>query len=99
MLPMWREGLTAGCALLTCAGAGKSLCFQLPPLLSTHENVFTVVIGPLLALMKEQVMRCLELGIETQGESPITAVYCMHHIWGMHLRLGGGSGATSCNPT
>lgn len=45
-----------GVHLVLClcpAGGGKSMTFQLPPL--AKDNCFTVVIGPLLALMKDQV--------------------------------------------
>jgi ATP-dependent DNA helicase Q1 len=42
-------------------GAGKSLCFQLPALLSTGT---TVVISPLIALMHDQVLNLREKGVE-----------------------------------
>lgn len=50
--------------LARCAGGGKSLTFQLPCLM--QEYGMTVVIGPLIALAKDQVNSCLERGIEAE---------------------------------
>lgn len=44
-------------------GAGKSLCYQLPAL---HLPGTTVVVSPLIALMKDQADKLRELGVSAQ---------------------------------
>jgi ATP-dependent DNA helicase RecQ len=51
-------------------GAGKSLCYQLPAL---HLRGTTVIVSPLIALMKDQVEKLQELGLEaSQVNSALT---------------------------
>ncbi|HEY0169838.1 MAG TPA: RecQ family ATP-dependent DNA helicase [Pyrinomonadaceae bacterium] len=53
-------------------GAGKSLCFQLPAL---HLPGTTVVVSPLISLMKDQVDKLSEAGVEAaQVNSALTVV-------------------------
>jgi ATP-dependent DNA helicase RecQ len=60
-----------GAAAVFPTGAGKSLCYQLPAILLPH---LTLVVSPLLALMKDQVDALHQKGIEAARlDSSLTA--------------------------
>jgi ATP-dependent DNA helicase RecQ len=64
-LPLQEEAIEAVCRgrdslVVLPTGGGKSLCFQVPALLASG---ITVVVSPLLSLMKDQVDGLLEAGI------------------------------------
>src|SRR5271165_3053368 len=50
-------------------GSGKSLLFQLPPIL---RETLTLVVSPLIALMRDQVAQLRELGVEAASLNSAT---------------------------
>ncbi len=63
-------------------GGGKSLCFQLPAL---HRAGLTVVVSPLIALMKDQVDQLQAAGVAaTYLNSTLTAAEAKSRLRGLH---------------
>ncbi len=85
--PLQREIIEAALAkrdvfALLPTGGGKSLCFQLPALLRPG---LTVVVSPLIALMKDQVDQLLAAGIAaTYLNSTLTADEARSRLRGLH---------------
>jgi ATP-dependent DNA helicase RecQ len=63
-------------------GGGKSLCFQLPAL---HRTGLTVVVSPLIALMKDQVDQLQAAGVAaTYLNSSLTTAESKSRLRGLH---------------
>src|SRR4051794_3731021 len=75
LLPLQRQAIDAVLAardslLVVPTGGGKSLCFQAPALLL---DGLTVVVSPLLALMKDQVDALVTSGVAAAALNSVTA--------------------------
>jgi len=85
--PLQREIIESSLAgkdvfALLPTGGGKSLCFQLPALL---RNGLTVVVSPLIALMKDQVDQLQAAGVAaTFLNSSLTATESRERLRGLH---------------
>lgn len=51
------------CLVVMATGSGKSLCYQVPPLIAGNTGV---VVSPLLSLMQDQVMALKQHGIQAE---------------------------------
>lgn len=84
------EAVTAGQNVLAImpTGGGKSLCFQLPALL---RDGVTVVISPLIALMRDQVRALTEAGVQagalTSGNTDEETQAVFEALENGHLKL------------
>ncbi|MCD9644969.1 hypothetical protein HAX54_033597 [Datura stramonium] len=56
------------CLVVMATGSGKSLCYQVPPLISRKT---AVVISPLISLMQDQVMALKQKGIKADYLSSV----------------------------
>ncbi|MBI2517414.1 MAG: DNA helicase RecQ [Opitutae bacterium] len=85
--PLQREIIDAALAgrdvfALLPTGGGKSLCFQLPAL---HRTGLTIVVSPLIALMKDQVDQLQAAGVAaTYLNSTLTADEARSRLRGLH---------------
>lgn len=85
--PLQKEIMEAALAdrdvfALLPTGGGKSLCFQIPAL---HRTGLTVVVSPLIALMKDQVDQLQAIGIAaTFLNSSLGAVESRSRLAGLH---------------
>ena len=66
------------CLCVMPTGGGKSLCYQLPGI---ARNGLTLVVSPLIALMKDQVDQLRELGL------PVTFINSTLSMSEQHERL------------
>lgn len=84
--PLIRSLLEGNSALAVFpTGAGKSLCYQLPAL---HFDGITLVISPLIALMKDQVERLKKRGI---GAARIDSTLSDDEISDIFQQIGAGT--------
>ena len=85
--PLQREIIEASMAgrdvfALLPTGGGKSMCFQLPAL---HRPGLTVVVSPLIALMKDQVDQLQEIGVAaTYLNSTLSPEASRSRLAGLH---------------
>lgn len=85
--PLQREIITTALAgrdvfALLPTGGGKSMCFQLPAL---HREGLTVVVSPLIALMKDQVDQLQAAGVAaTYLNSSLNSTEARSRLAGLH---------------